>query len=76
MLAFPLQVRLMALRYRFRQRSMVWTEKRTKVLLEVLGTSFVVIRAEDLFVQYSHLGAMRIVKYFSYEIPYLQSKSL
>ena len=65
----------MALRYRFRQRSMVWTEQRTKVLLEVLGRSFMVVRVEDLFAHHSHLGAMRIVKYFSYEVPYLQSKS-
>ncbi|KIO01559.1 hypothetical protein M404DRAFT_149655 [Pisolithus tinctorius Marx 270] len=51
-LIIPLQQRLMRLQRRIRLRSMVWTERRTKVLLEVLG-------------------AMRVIKYFSYEVPYL-----
>ncbi|KAI6122204.1 ABC protein, partial [Pisolithus croceorrhizus] len=48
----PFQQQLMALQRRIRHRSVIWTERRTKVLLEVLG-------------------AMRVIKYFSYEIPYL-----
>ncbi|KAI5990317.1 ABC protein [Pisolithus orientalis] len=51
-LIIPLQQWLMRLQRRIRLRSMVWTERRTKVLLEVLG-------------------AMRVIKYFSYEVPYL-----
>ena len=42
-LTFPFQERMMALQHRLRLRSMVWTEQRAKVLLEVLGRSFVVI---------------------------------
>lgn len=48
----PFQQQLMALQRRIRHRSVVWTERRTKVLLEVLG-------------------AMRVIKYFTYEMPYL-----
>ena len=36
-LIVPLQERLMSLQHRLRRRSMVWTEQRAKVLLEVLG---------------------------------------
>ncbi|KAL4079849.1 P-loop containing nucleoside triphosphate hydrolase protein [Scleroderma yunnanense] len=52
-LVFPLQERMMSLQHRLRIRSVVWTEKRAKVMLEVLG-------------------AMRVVKYFSYEVPFLK----
>lgn len=52
-LMIPLQQRLMALQHSIRSVSMKWTDKRAKVLLEVLG-------------------AIRIVKYFSYEVPFLQ----
>lgn len=52
-LMIPIQQRLMALQHRVRLVSMKWTDKRAKVLLEVLG-------------------AMRVVKYFSYEVPFLQ----
>ncbi|KIO14761.1 hypothetical protein M404DRAFT_118392 [Pisolithus tinctorius Marx 270] len=55
-LIIPIQKRLMALQRRIRQRSVVWTEQRTKVLLEILG-------------------AMRVIKYFSYEMPYLHKLS-
>ncbi|KAI6041615.1 ABC protein [Pisolithus marmoratus] len=50
-LVVPMQRQLMRLQRRIRLRSMIWTEHRTKVLLEVLG-------------------AMRVIKYFSYESPY------
>ncbi|KAI6025624.1 P-loop containing nucleoside triphosphate hydrolase protein [Pisolithus orientalis] len=52
-LIIPLQQWMMALQHRTRLRSMIGTEQRTKVLLEVLG-------------------AMRVIKYFSYEVPYLR----
>ncbi|KAG2043713.1 ABC protein [Suillus americanus] len=52
-LIIPLQQRLMALQHRIRSGSVIWTDQRTKVLLEVLG-------------------AIRVVKYFSYEISFLQ----
>ncbi|KIO14750.1 hypothetical protein M404DRAFT_120129 [Pisolithus tinctorius Marx 270] len=55
-LIIPLQQQLMVLQHRTRLRSMVWTEQRTKILLEVLG-------------------AMRVIKYFSYEVPYLRKLS-
>ncbi|KAI6009305.1 ABC protein [Pisolithus marmoratus] len=51
-LIVPFQQRLMALQHRIRHRSVVWTEHRTKVLVEALG-------------------AMRVIKFFSYEVPYL-----
>jgi len=38
-LVFPLQERMMSLQHHLRLRSIVWTEQRVKVLLEVLGTS-------------------------------------
>ena len=46
-LVFPLQLYTTTLRCRLRQRSMAWTEQRTKVLLEIFGTSFVVVRADS-----------------------------
>ncbi|KIJ66694.1 hypothetical protein HYDPIDRAFT_149564 [Hydnomerulius pinastri MD-312] len=52
-LIIPVQERIMTLQHRVRLSSMVWTDQRAKVLLEVLG-------------------AMRVVKYFSYEVPFLQ----
>ncbi|KIK99142.1 hypothetical protein PAXRUDRAFT_132675 [Paxillus rubicundulus Ve08.2h10] len=52
-LIIPIQGRVMSLQHRIRSRSMVWTDQRAKVLLEVLS-------------------GMRVVKYFSYEVPFLQ----
>ncbi|KAJ7593413.1 ABC protein [Mycena floridula] len=49
----PLQERMLAHRVRIRRESMKFTDKRAKVLLELLG-------------------AMRVVKFFSYEIPFLK----
>ncbi|KZP16437.1 ABC protein [Athelia psychrophila] len=48
----PLQRQIMSVQLRVRKASMQWTDKRAKLLVEVLG-------------------AMRVVKYFSYEIPLL-----
>lgn len=42
----------MAIQFKIRKKSMKWTDKRAKLLIEALG-------------------AMRVVKYFSYEIPFL-----
>ncbi|KAH7884664.1 ABC protein [Phlebopus sp. FC_14] len=52
-LIIPIQERMMTLQHRIRLSSMVWTDQRAKVLLEVLS-------------------GMRVVKYFSYEVPFLQ----
>ncbi|KZP03122.1 hypothetical protein FIBSPDRAFT_1055460 [Athelia psychrophila] len=52
LLIIPLQRQIMAVQLRVRKASMQWTDKRAKLLVEVLG-------------------AMRVVKYFSYEIPLL-----
>ncbi|KAF9234111.1 ABC protein [Melanogaster broomeanus] len=52
-LVIPIQERVMSFQHRLRLRSMVWTDQRAKVLLEVLS-------------------AMRVVKYFSYEVSFLQ----
>ncbi|ETW82987.1 ABC transporter [Heterobasidion irregulare TC 32-1] len=49
----PLQQRVMAMQFRIRKESMKWTDRRARLLLEVLG-------------------AMRVVKYFTYETPFLQ----
>ncbi|KAI6039827.1 ABC protein [Pisolithus marmoratus] len=54
-LIIPFQNQLMVLQRRIRHQSIVWTEHRAKLLLEVLG-------------------AMRVIKYFSYEVPYLHSE--
>jgi len=57
LIIFPVQVKVMSYQFRTRKKMMVWTDKRAKLLLEVLG-------------------AMRVVKYFSYEIPFLRRKTL
>lgn len=59
---------------------MQWTDKRAKVLLEVLGQCLDLRPRRDLFVLivgglWPFLGGMRVVKYFSYEIPFLQRES-
>lgn len=51
----PLQQRVMAVQFKIRRKSNIWTDQRAKTILEVLG-------------------AMRVVKYFSYEVPFLKSK--
>lgn len=51
----PLQQRVMAVQFKIRRKSNVWTDQRAKTILEVLG-------------------AMRVVKYFSYEVPFLKSE--
>ena len=47
----------MAVQFNIRKESMHWTDKRAKLLMEILG-------------------AMRIVKYFTYELPFLKRKRL
>ena len=64
---------MLSFQRRFRLRSTVWTEQRVKVLLEVLGMSFVVVRDDGT--HYRCIGVMRAVKYFSYEVHFLQSRS-
>ena len=49
----PLQGMVMKQLFKIRGRSMVWTDKRVKLVQELLG-------------------GMKIIKFFSWEIPYLQ----
>lgn len=51
--AMPIQAIVMSGQLRLRRTSVIWTEKRAKLLLEVLSS-------------------MRIVKYFTYEQPFLK----
>lgn len=67
----PLQERVMSFQFQIRKKANVWTDQRAKIILEVLGmhvnlTGAVFYSCEDL------LGAMRVVKYFSYEVPFLK----
>jgi ATP-binding cassette subfamily C (CFTR/MRP) protein 1 len=49
----PVQMKIMSGQFTLRQGSMQWTDKRARLLTEVLGS-------------------MRIVKYFTYEAPFLR----
>jgi ATP-binding cassette subfamily C (CFTR/MRP) protein 1 len=49
----PLQERIMRAQFVLRRGSMIWTDKRAKLLVEVLSS-------------------MRVVKYFTYELPFLK----
>ncbi|KAL6299258.1 P-loop containing nucleoside triphosphate hydrolase protein [Sparassis latifolia] len=53
LLLVPIQERVMSYQFNVGKRTLLWTDKRAKVILEVLG-------------------AMRVVKYFSYELPFLK----
>ncbi|KAI0661576.1 ABC protein [Cubamyces menziesii] len=53
LLIIPIQERVMSFQFRIGKRSLKWTDKRAKTILEVLG-------------------AMRVVKYFCYEQPFLK----
>ncbi|KAI9000636.1 P-loop containing nucleoside triphosphate hydrolase protein [Trametes punicea] len=53
LLIIPIQERVMSFQFRIGKKSLKWTDKRAKTILEVLG-------------------AMRVVKYFCYEQPFLK----
>ncbi|KAI0768143.1 ABC protein [Trametes elegans] len=53
LLIIPIQERVMSFQFRVGKNSLKWTDKRAKIILEVLG-------------------AMRVVKYFCYEQPFLK----
>ncbi|CDO74908.1 hypothetical protein BN946_scf184988.g15 [Trametes cinnabarina] len=53
LLIIPVQERVMSMQFRIGKKSLKWTDKRAKTILEVLG-------------------AMRVVKYFCYEQPFLK----
>ncbi|CCM01415.1 uncharacterized protein FIBRA_03466 [Fibroporia radiculosa] len=53
LLLIPIQERVMSFQFGIGKKTLVWTDKRSKLILEVLG-------------------AMRVVKYFSYELPFLK----
>ncbi|KAI0321790.1 ABC protein [Amylostereum chailletii] len=59
LLLAPIQERVMAVQFNVRKESTQWTDKRAKLLMEILGMQLGV-------------RGMRIVKYFTYEIPFLQ----
>lgn len=63
----------MSLQHRIRLRSMVWTDQRAKTLLEVLGSCLLCL-LYDFDAEWGNLGSMRVVKYFCYELPFLQSE--
>jgi hypothetical protein len=48
------------------------TDQRSKVLLEVLSTSINVLGRPTAL--YHPIGGMRVVKYFSFEVPFLKSE--
>ncbi|KAH9856552.1 ABC protein [Lenzites betulinus] len=53
LLIIPIQERVMSFQFRVGKKSLKWTDKRARIILEVLG-------------------AMRVVKYFCYEQPFLK----
>ncbi|KAI0710130.1 P-loop containing nucleoside triphosphate hydrolase protein [Earliella scabrosa] len=53
LLIIPIQERVMSFQFRTGKKSLKWTDRRAKIILEVLG-------------------AMRVVKYFCYEQPFLK----
>ncbi|KAI0833290.1 ABC protein [Trametes gibbosa] len=53
LLIIPIQERVMSFQFRVGKKSLRWTDKRARIILEVLG-------------------AMRVVKYFCYEQPFLK----
>ncbi|KAI0711948.1 P-loop containing nucleoside triphosphate hydrolase protein [Cerioporus squamosus] len=53
LLIIPIQERVMSFQFRTGKKSLRWTDRRAKIILEVLG-------------------AMRVVKYFCYEQPFLK----
>ena len=65
----------MAIQFKIRKRTNIFTDQRAKTILEVLGMSMCALcpgsESDCMFLA----GAMRVVKYFSYEIPFLKRKS-
>jgi hypothetical protein len=57
LLVIPFQERVMGIQFAVRQKSMKWTDKRAKIIQELLG-------------------GMRIIKYFTYEIPFIKRELL
>ncbi|KAI0956120.1 hypothetical protein AcV7_006609 [Taiwanofungus camphoratus] len=53
LLIIPIQERVMSYQFAVGKKALKWTDRRSKLILEVLG-------------------AMRVVKYFSYEMPFLK----
>ena len=64
----------MSIQFKMRKKSMKWTDQRARLLIEVLGMNrrLIGLSVMSEFMQ----GAMRIVKYFSYEIPFSQRRFL
>jgi len=65
----------MAQQFKIRKQSVGYTDQRARTLLEVLGTW---AHARELWADYLlnvlFEGSMRVVKYFSYELSFLQRR--
>lgn len=69
----PIQILFMKQQFKLRKGSMRFTDKRAKTMLEVLGMfNSLTLRKEPLRLN-TPQGAMRVVKYFSYENSFLSS---
>lgn len=63
---------IMSRQFKIRKASIAWTDKRAKLLLEILGA---LVGIELMLVTESATASMRIVKYFTYEKPFLARES-
>lgn len=68
----PTQERIMTAQFKIRGSAMQWTDKRAKILLEILSMCFVIVAIPRMVLLKACIGSMRIVKYFTYELPFLQ----
>jgi hypothetical protein len=60
----------MARQFTTRRASMKFTDRRAKILLEVLSMQTFYLFQPSRPIRY--LGSMRVVKYFCYEVPFLK----
>lgn len=64
----------MSYQFDIRKKANKWTDARAKIILEVLSEYESQIFRHLGFIGRITLGAMRVVKYFSYEVPFLNRK--
>lgn len=69
----PISSVIASRQFRIRRQSVKYTDQRSKTFLEVLGLSIVGGRNDGKLTKIL-IGGMRVVKYFSYEMPFLRSK--
>lgn len=60
----------MTYQFQVRKGSMKFSDERAKTLLEVFGKGAIDVTVLTHLI--SKLGAMRVVKYFCYEVPFLK----